>query len=98
MGKHKNEIFNRTKIQKYVKQDGFLSFAGTFGDKYGKKLINAAIKTEIDAAKTASKRVVQKTEDIVNKRADKITLLSKIKNKENKNERLEIYIPPEKVQ
>ena len=103
MGKHKKEIFNRTKIQKYVKQDGFLSFAGTFGDKYGKKLINAAIKTEIDAAKTASKRVVQKTEDttvdlVVNKRADKITLLSKIKNKENKNERLEIYIPPEKVQ
>ena len=38
-----------------------MSFAITFGDKYGKKLIDTAIKTGVDAAKTASKRVVQKT-------------------------------------
>ena len=39
----------------------FLSFSRKFGDKYGKRLMNTATKTEIDAAKTASKRVVQKT-------------------------------------
>ena len=38
-----------------------LSFSRRFGDKYGKKLVDAATKTGIDAAKTASKRVVQKT-------------------------------------
>ena len=46
------------KYIKYVKGYGFLSFAREFGDKYGKKLMNAATKTGIDAAKTASKRVV----------------------------------------
>ena len=30
---------------KYVKGYGFLSFARNFGDKYGKKLMNTAIKT-----------------------------------------------------
>ena len=48
------------RFRKYVKGYGFLSFARKFGDKYGKKLIDTAIKTGIDAAKTASKRVVQK--------------------------------------
>ena len=49
------------KFRKYVKGYGFLSFAKKFGDKYGKKLIDTATKTGIDAAKTASERVVQKT-------------------------------------
>ena len=31
--------------RKYVKGYGFLSFAQNFGDKYGKKLMNTAIKT-----------------------------------------------------
>ena len=31
--------------RKYVKGYGFLFFARSFGDKYGKKLINTAIKT-----------------------------------------------------
>ena len=39
-------------------------FAREFGDKYGKKLMNTATKTGIDAAKTASKRVVQKTAQV----------------------------------
>ena len=47
------------KYRKYVKGYGFLSFSRIFGDKYGKKLMDTATKTEIDAAKTASKRVVQ---------------------------------------
>ena len=48
------------KFRKYVKGYGFLSFNRKFGDKYGKKLIDSAKKTASDAAKTASKRVVQK--------------------------------------
>ena len=47
--------------RKYVKDYGFFSFARKFGDKYGKKLMDTEAKTGIDAAKTASKRVVQKT-------------------------------------
>ena len=31
--------------RQYVKGYGFLSFAQNFGDKYGKKLMNTAIKT-----------------------------------------------------
>ena len=49
------------KHRKYVQGYGFLSFARKFEDKYGKTLMDTARKTEIDAAKTASKRVVQKT-------------------------------------
>ena len=48
------------KCRKYVKGYDFLSFARKFGNKYGKKLMNTATKTGIDAAKTASKRVVRK--------------------------------------
>ena len=89
------------RFRKYVKGYGFLSFARKFGDKYGKKLMDTATKTEIDAAKTASKRVVQKTVEatrglIGNKIADKIISLGKTKSKEK--EEKEIYIPPEKRQ
>ena len=64
--------------RKYVKGYGFLSFARKFGDKYGKKLVDIATKTGIDGAKTASKRVVQKTAEatgdlVGNKIAGKIT-------------------------
>ena len=74
-----------------------------FGDKYGKKIMDTATKTGIDATKTASKWVVQKnaeaTGDLIrNKIADKITSLRKIKSKEKEDERQEIYIPPEKRQ
>ena len=63
-------------------------------------------KTGVNAAKTASKRVVQKTREatgdlIGNKIDDKITSLGKSNNKEKKdepNEVEEIYIPPEKRQ
>ena len=48
------------RFRKYVKGYGFLSFAKNFGNKYGEKLMDTATKTAIDAAKTASKRVVQK--------------------------------------
>ena len=80
------------KYRKYVKGYGFLSFARKFGDKYDKKLMDTATKTGIDAAKTASKWVVQKTEAeeatehlFGNKIADK-----KTKSKEKEDEREEI--------
>ena len=87
------------KFRKYVQGFSFLSLARKLGDRYGKKLIDTATKTGIDAAKTASKRVVQKraeaTGDLISKRiADKITSVGKTKEKTNKPE--EIYIPPEK--
>ena len=91
------------KFTKYVKGYGFLLFARKFGDEYGKKLMDTATKTGIDAAKTASKRVVQKTAEttrdlIPNKIADKITSVGKTKEKggEDTNTPEEIYIPPEK--
>ena len=69
-------------------------------------MIDSAKKTGIDTAKTASKRVVQKTADargdlLRNKIADKITSLGKSKNKQKEdktNEVDEIYIPPENRQ
>ena len=77
------------KYRKYVQGYGFLSFARKFVDKYGKTLMDTATKTGIDAAKTASKGVVQKiaeaTGDLIrNKIADKITSVGKSKNKEKK--------------
>ena len=61
--------------------------------------MNTVTKTGIDPAKTASKRLVQKTAEasgdlIGNKIADKITSVGKSKEKLNKPE--EIYIPTEK--
>ena len=65
--------------------------------------MDIAAKTGIEAAKTASKRLVQKTAEatgdlIRNKIADKITLIGKPKEKEKTKEIEEIYIPPEKRQ
>ena len=63
--------------------------------------MDTATKTEIDPAKTASKRVVQKTEatgDLIGtKIADKITSTGKPKEKEKTKEIEEIYILPEKI-
>ena len=91
------------KCRKYVKEYGFLSFARKFGDKYGKKVLDTATKTGMDAARIASKKVVRRTAEatgdlIGNKRADKITSLGKTKSKEKENEEQGIYIPPEKRQ
>ena len=60
------------------------------GDKYGKKLMDTATKTGMDAPKTASKRVVQKiaeaTGDLIgNKMADKTTSIGQPKEKEKTN-------------
>ena len=68
--------------------------------------MNTATQTGIDAARTTSKRVAQKTEEttgdlIGNKIADKITSVGKSKNRENKYETNQIEkncIPSEKRQ
>ena len=65
--------------------------------------MDTATKTVIDVEKTASKRVVQKTAEatgdlIGNKIADQITSLDKTKSKVKRDERQEIYLPPEKRQ
>ena len=79
----------KPRFRKHVKSYGFFSFSRKCGSKYGKRLINTATKTRIDAAKTASKRVVQKTSEgtkdlIGNKIADQITSIGKPKEKEKK--------------
>ena len=84
------------RFRKYIKGYGFLSFARKFGDKCGKNLMDTARKTGINAARIASKRVVQKTAEatrdlIGNKIADKITSLGKTKSKEKEKEEQEIY-------
>ena len=66
--------------------------------------MDTVTKTEINAAKTTSKRVVQKTAEaagdlIGNKIADKITSLGNSKNKKKmKQMKHDIFIPPEKRQ
>ena len=47
-----------------LKAMAFYSFPKKFRNKYGKKLMDAATKTRTDAAKTASKRVVQKQQKL----------------------------------
>ena len=96
-GHYKNEILTEPTYRKYFKGYGFLSFAR----KFGKKLMNTATKTGIDVAKTASKRVIQKTAEatrdfIRNKIADRITSVGKSKKEKKTNKVEEIYIPPEK--
>ena len=90
------------KFRKYVKGYNFLTFAKKFGNKHGNKLMDTATKTEIDAANTTSKRIVQKaaeaTGDLIgNKIADKITSIGKPKEKKKAKEVEEIYVPPEKI-
>ena len=67
-----------------------------------KKIMDTAAKTGIDAAKTASKKVIKKTAEatdlIGNKVADKITSIGKPKEKEKAKKAEEIYIQPEKRQ
>ena len=66
----------------YVKGYGFMSFARSMSNKYGKKLVDTAKKSATDAIKTASKRAIQKTAEatgdlVGNKIVDKITSVSK---------------------
>ena len=63
--------------------------------------MDTATKTEIDAAKSTSEWVVQKTAEatgdlIGNEIADKITSLGKTKSKEKEDERQEIFMHQKK--
>ena len=91
----------------YMKGYGFMSFARSMSNKYGKKLVDTAKKSATDAIKTASKRAIQKTaeatSDLVgNKIAAKITSVSK-KKSNNNNDDVELtthktrYISPEEI-
>ena len=70
--------------------------------KYGKNIIDTTKKQGSEFAKTAGRKIIQKsaeaTGDLIgNKIADKITSLGKSKNEENEtNEEEEIIIAPEK--
>ena len=71
---------------KYVQGYDFLLLEKKVAYKYSKNLMDTGKKTGLDAAKAASKRLVQKTAkatgDLIrNKLADKITLLGKSQNK-----------------
>ena len=86
----------------YVKVYKILSFAKDMGkrlsNKYGQKLLISAKKFTMDAIKTESKRVIQKTAEatgdlIGNKTADKITSVSrKISTKELPNDKAEVDV------
>ena len=95
----------------YVKGYGFMSFARSMSNKYGKKLVDTAKTSATDAIKTASKKAIQKTAEetgdlVGNKIADKITSASKKPSKKlpTIDEDVEftthkkIYISPEERQ
>ena len=74
----------------YMKGYGFLSFAKNMGkslsNKYGQKPFDSAKKSTTDAIKTASKRAIQKTGDLIGNRiADKISVWKKKPRKESHN-------------
>ena len=60
MGIIKIRYSTELNYRKDVKGYDFLSFSRKFGDKYEKKIVDTTTKTEIDAEKSVSKRVVQK--------------------------------------
>ena len=89
----------------YVKGYGFMSFARSTSNKYGKKLVDTAKNSATDAIKTASKRAIQKTAEatgdlIGNKIADKITSVSEKKYNNNNDDDVKLathkksYISP----
>ena len=77
-------------------------FARNLSDKYDKKILDTATKTELDFAKTASKKVVHKTAEgreelIGSKIAEKIVKPKPMSDMNLKNVE-EIVIPPKKRQ
>ena len=78
----------------------FLSSTRNLSDKSGKKLLDTATKTGLDAVKTASKKVVHKTAEatgelIGNKVAEKIVKPTTVPDEDSGNVE-EIVIPPER--
>ena len=70
----------------YVKGYGFMSFAKSMSNKYGKKLVDTAKKSATDAIKTTSKRAMQKTAEATGDLiGNKIISVSKKKSNNNNN-------------
>ena len=92
------------KYRKYVQGYGFLSFARKFGDKYGKKLMNTATRTLINAAKEFGNKYGKNLMDTAKKsrinaaKTASKRVVQKTAKKDETNEVEEIYIPPEKRQ
>ena len=63
----------------YVKGYGFLSFARKFGDKNGKKLMNTATKTGINAAKNFGDKYGKNLMDTAKKNKELILLKQLVK-------------------
>ena len=77
--------------RRYVKGYGFLSFARNFSDKYSKSLMAKGIDGSKKFAKTAGKKILNKTAkatgDLIgNKIADKITSASKKSHNEENSQ------------
>ena len=66
--------------RRYVKRYGLLSFAKKFGDKYGKKLMNTATKTGINAAKKIGDKYGKNLMDTAKKNKELILLKQLVKN------------------
>ena len=93
---------SQPRFTKYGKGYDLLSFSRKFGNKYDKNLMDTATKTGIDAAKSESQTVVQKTAEatgdlIGTKISHKITSIGKPKEKETSKTE-DVYIPAEKRQ
>ena len=87
----------------YVKGYGFMTFARSMSNKYGKKLLDTAKKSAADAVKTAMQKTAEATGNLIgNKIADKIASVSKEKSNDNNNVELATskkrYISPEERQ
>ena len=63
------------RTRKYVKGYGILSFARNLSNKSGKKILGTATKTELDALKTASKKVVHKAVEATGKAQEMKSLM-----------------------
>ena len=91
--------------RRYVKGYGFMSFARNFSDKYSKSLMDKGIDLSKTFAKTAGKKMLNKTAkatgDLIgNKIADKITSGSKKSELDEVINRIpkERYISPKERQ
>ena len=81
------------RTRKHVKGYRFLSFARNLSNKYGKKLLNIATKTGLDALKPTSKKESIKQLKITDKNEETTLVFdTNLRNVE------EIVIPPEKGQ
>ena len=89
---------NDTLLRKYVKGYGFFSFARNLSKNIEKKLLDSATKTGLDDARTASKKVFQKTAEAAEQTGYKIADKQMFLPNENSRYVEVTVIPPEKRQ